>query len=122
MNLERIKALLDIKHLDIENYTDTFVPYLYLDGHRTSGVSNNNIGRYKSGFNFFKRFTNCLKQLGFNQLVTMVHTTRNLAVKGRIESVQAAIEQSMEASKINFLNSNINMYGNINEYTKLGKD
>jgi hypothetical protein len=122
MNLEKIKALLDIKHLDIAKYTDTFVPYLYLDGHRTSGVSKDDIESYKSGFTFFQRFTNFLKELGFNKMVTMVHTNRNLAVKGRIESVQASIEQSMNASRDYFLNSNFYLYGNINEYNKLGHE
>lgn len=86
MKLNKIKSLLEIDNLDIGKYSNSFVPYLYLDGHRTSCVSKNDIERYKSGFKFFQRFTNCLKELGFNRMVTMVYTNRNLAVKGRIES------------------------------------
>jgi hypothetical protein len=120
MNLKKVKSLLDIENLDISIFADSFVPYLYLDGHRTSGVSKDDIGSYKSGFKFFQMFTNILKELGFNQMVTMVHTKRNLAVKGRIESIQASIEQSMKSARNNFQNSNFYLYGNIYEYKKLG--
>ena len=83
-NLNKIINLLEISKKDIHKYSNTFVPYLYLDGHRSSSIGENEIAQYKSGFNFFLRVTKILKSLGFKQLVSMVHTHRNFQVGGRI--------------------------------------
>jgi len=120
MKLNKIKSLLEIDNLDIGKYANSFVPYLYLDGHRTSCVSKNEIERYKSGFKFFQRFADCMQSLGFIQMVTMVHTNRNLSVTGRIEAIQTSIQESMKNSIHHFSNSNFYIYGDTQEYSQLG--
>lgn len=122
IELKKVLDLLKIDKRDIDKYSNLFVPYLYLDGHRTSCVGNNVIYQYKSGFDFFIRFADILKALGFKQLVTMVHTFRNLQVNGRIEAVKTATKESV-TSKLNHLtNSNINFYGNLELYKEIGFD
>ncbi len=121
-NLKKIIKLLEIDEKDLDKYSNAFVPYLYLDGHRSSCISDNEIDQYKSGFNYFLRFTEILKSLGFKQLVSMVHTHRNLQVSGRIEAIKIATQESV-ISKINHLkNSDINFYGDLKLYKEIGYD
>ena len=120
--LKEITYLLEINEEDLDRYSKTFVPYLYLDGHRSSCIGENEIDRYKSGFNYFIRFTEILKSLGFKQLVSMVHTHRNLQVSGRIEAIKIATQESV-ISKIDQLNnSNIRFYGDLELYKEIGYD
>lgn len=118
--LEEILALLKLKEEDLHKYSDLFVPYLYLDGHRTSCVGENEIDQYKSGFDFFIRFAEILGSLGFKQLITMVHTYRNLQVDGRIEAVKTATQESVAYKPHHLNNSNIDFYGNLELYKEIG--
>lgn len=120
--LKEIINLLEINEEDLDRYSNSFVPYLYLDGHRSSCIGENEIDRYKSGFNYFIRFTEILISLGFKQLVSMVHTHRNLQVSGRIEAIKIATQESV-ISKIDQLNNcNISFYGDLELYKEIGYD
>lgn len=121
-NLDPKKILnqLKIDEEDISKYSNLFVPYLYLDGHRTSCVGENVIDQYKSGFNFFIRFADILKSLGFKQLVTMVHTFRNLQVTGRIDAIKTATQESVISNFHHLEKSNISYYGNLELYKEIG--
>ena len=119
-NLKEILALLKLKEEDLHKYSDLFVPYLYLDGHRTSCVGENEIDQYKSGFDFFIRFAEILRSLGFKQLITMVHTYRNLQVRGRIEAVKTATQESVISKFHHLNNSSIDFYGNLELYKEIG--
>lgn len=119
-NFKEIINILEISEDDIRKYSNMFVPYLYLDGHRSSCIGENEIAQYKSGFNFFLRFTEILRLLGFNQLVSMVHTHRNFQVGGRIESVKIATQESIVSNIEEFNNSNINFYGDLELYKENG--
>lgn len=119
-NFKKIINILEISEDDIRKYSHTFVPYLYLDGHRSSCIGENEIAQYKSGFNYFLRFTKVLRLLGFNQLVSMVHTHRNFQVGGRIESVKIATQESIVSNIEQLKNTNINYYGNIELYKENG--
>ncbi len=120
IDTDKIFDSLKINEADIKRYSNIFVPYLYLDGHRTSCIGDNVIDQYKSGFEFFIRFADILKVLGFKQLVTMVHTFRNLQVNGRIEAVKTATKESVKLKFDNLTNSNINFYGNLELYKEIG--
>ena len=119
-NLKKILDLLEINKEDLDKHSSTFVPYLYLDGHRSSCIGENEVGRYKSGFNYFLRFTEILKSLGFKQLVSMVHTHRNFQVGGRIESVKVATQESIVSNIEQLKSSNINFYGDLELYKENG--
>jgi len=119
-NIKNILDTLQISEKHIHEYADKFVPYLYLDGHRSSCIGDNEIDQYKSGFDFFLRFTAILKSLGFKQLVTMVHTLRNLQVTGRIDAIKEATQESVISKFHHLENSNISFYGNLELYKEIG--
>jgi len=119
-NLKKILDLLEINKEDLDKHSSTFVPYLYLDGHRSSCIGENEVDRYKSGFNYFLRFTEILKSLGFKQLVSMVHTHRNFQVGGRIDSVKVATQESIVSNIEQLKSSNINFYGDLELYKENG--
>lgn len=119
MDLAEIKSIPEFDDLDIDKFSNSFVPYLYLDGHRSSNVGNSDIERYQSGYRFFQRFVTVMKELGFKNMVTMVHTYRNCNVKGRVDSIHSAIQKnSLNLSK----NSSFRLYGDIDAYKEMGKD
>ncbi len=113
-------SLLGMEEFDYTNYSNSFVPYLYLDGHRTGFVGKNEIESYKSGFKFFLRFTNVMKSLGFNKLVTMVHTTRNMILKDRMKAIQKAIQESVIQYDNQIKEDNFHLFGDLIEYEKNG--
>jgi len=119
-NIKKLLDTLNINEEDINKYSEKFVPYLYLDGHRSSCVGENEIEQYKSGFDFFIRFASILKSLGFKQLVTMVHTFRNLQITGRINAIKTAAQESVISNFHHLENSNISFYGNLELYKEIG--
>jgi len=109
--------------LEINKYSDSFVPYLYLDGHRSSSIGNSDIEKYKSGCRFFLRFGATIRKFGFSQMVTMVHTSRNCNDRERIESIQSAIQNSLDFSDHYIKNSKFLLYGDLEPYkTNRNKD
>jgi hypothetical protein len=120
MDLTEIKSIPEFEDISLENFTDSFVPYLYLDGHRSSNLGDSDLERYRSGYKFFQRFAKILKKLGFKSMVTMVHTSRNCNVKGRIESIHSAIQQNFISLKEQ-KDSNYKLYGDIDLYKQTGK-
>lgn len=113
---------LDFKDIELNNYSESFIPYLYLDGHRSSNAGISDSEKYNSGFKFFIRFGQIMQNLGFKQMVTMVHTSRNCDVKGRLDSIIAAIQENFEQSN-EFLNgAAFNLYGDIELYKKIGRE
>lgn len=108
--------------VDITKYKESFIPYLYLDGHRTGCNDRSEVESYKSGFEFFLRFTSIMKLLGFNQLVTMVHTSRNMILKERIIAIQKAIGESSVNFEKKIKEDNYYLYGDLDGYKKNGMD
>lgn len=120
MSFEKILKYLDMTHSDVLNQSNSFVPYIYIDGHRSSGISDDNVECYKSGIDFFLRFSHVLKELGFKEMVTMVHTKRNKAVEGRVYSIQKAIQEGLDFSNKIVADSKFKIYGDLDEYLNNG--
>lgn len=120
MPIDRILKYLDLTPSDLLEQSTSFVPYIYIDGHRSSGISNDDVVSYKSGIDFFIRFSGIMKELGFKEMVTMVHTKRNKAVEGRIYSIQKAIQEGLDFSNKIVSDSKFKIYGDINEYLDNG--
>jgi len=120
MSLDKILKYLDLTQADFLEHSRSFVPYIYIDGHRSSGISDDDVESYKSGIGFFLRFSGLMRELGFKQLVTMVHTKRNKAVAGRIHSIQKAIQEGLDFSDKNVADSKFKIYGDLDEYLDNG--
>ncbi|NWF90438.1 MAG: hypothetical protein HXY50_13375 [Ignavibacteriaceae bacterium] len=120
MDLDKLLNLLELPASELTEHKHTFVPYLYIDGHRSSGINDDDVESYKSGINFFLRFSEILKQLGFEQMVTMVHTNRNKAVAGRVHAIQKAIQEDLDLSNSIAAHSRFRIYGNLDEYLNNG--
>ena len=120
MNTDKIFEHLDICPSDLIDHAQTFVPYIYIDGHRSSGISDDDVECYKSGIDFFLRFSGIMKELGFKEMVTMVHTKRNKAVAGRIHSIQKAIYEGLDLSNKIVADSKFKIYGDLDEYLNNG--
>jgi hypothetical protein len=119
MPLSEIKSIPEFEDIIIEQYTNSFVPYLYLDGHRSSSIGDSDAERYNSGFEFFQRFGRIMKQMGFKNMITMVHTSRNCKVKGRLDSIHSAIQQNFNSLNHNS-ESNFKLYGDLESYKNMG--
>lgn len=120
MNSNTIFDYLEISQTDLRDNAHSFVPYLYIDGHRSSGISNDDVESYKSGINFFLRFSEIMKELGFRQMVTMVHTKRNKSVAGRLYSIQKAVQEGLNLSNRIISDSKFKIYGDLDEYMNNG--
>ncbi len=120
MPVDKILKYLDLTPSDLSESSASFVPYLYIDGHRSSGISDDDVESYKSGIDFFIRFSGILKELGFKEMVTMVHTKRNKAVEGRIHSIQKAIQEGLDLSNKIVADSKFKIYGDLDEYLNNG--
>ena len=116
-----LKEQSDFKDIELNHYTESFVPYLYLDGHRSSNAGITDTEKYNSGFNFFLRFGKIMRNLGFKQMVTMVHTSRNCYVKGRLDSIISAIQENFDYSNECIENAIFKLYGDIELYKKIGR-
>jgi hypothetical protein len=120
MGIDRILKYLELTRSDLIEHFKTFVPYIYIDGHRSSGISTDDFECYKSGVDFFLRFSKMMKELGFKEMVTMVHTKRNKAVAGRVHSIQEAIQEGLDFSDKNVADSKFKIYGDLEEYLNNG--
>lgn len=120
MSVEKILKYLDLTQSDLLEHSNSFVPYIYIDGHRSSGISDDDVECYKSGIEFFLRFSEIMKELGFKEMVTMVHTKRNKAVEGRIHAIQMAIQEGLDLSNKIVADSKFKIYGDLDEYLNNG--
>lgn len=120
MNIAKVLTYLDLTETDITKHSNLFVPYIYIDGHRSSGISDDNVESYKSGIIFFLRFSDIMKQLGFKEMVTMVHTKRNRAVAGRIHAIQQVIQEGLDLTNPLVSDSRFKIYGDLEEYCENG--
>ncbi len=118
--LQKINSLPEFENLEIEKYTSSFVPYLYLDGHRSSNSGSSDLEKYSSGFRFFLRFGTMMQQLGFTKMVTMVHTSRNCKDRERIDSIQSAVQKSIDFTDDYVSKSKFQLYGDIESYKSMG--
>ena len=118
----KIKSFPGFEDVNLERFSDSFIPYLYLDGHRSSNVGSTDIERYNSGFKFFLRFGRIMKELGFKNMVTMVHTSRNCYVKGRLDSIQSAIQRSFNSANGEMESSDFKLYGDVESYRTMGRE
>jgi len=118
--LQKINSLSEFENLEIEKYTSSFVPYLYLDGHRSSNSGSSDLEKYSSGFRFFLRFGMMMQQLGFTKMVTMVHTSRNCKDRERIDSIQSAVQKSIDFTNDYVSKSKFQLYGDIESYKSMG--
>jgi hypothetical protein len=91
-----------------------------MDGHRSSGISHDDVKCYKSGIDFFLRFSGIMKELGFKEMAAMVHTKRNKAVEGRIYAIQKAIQEGLDFSNKIVADSRFKIYGDLDEYLNNG--
>lgn len=108
--IEKTIDLLGIKSFWLDEITK-FVPYVYLDGHRTGNPNKSNIEAYTSGIEFYSRFVAIAHTLGIKDVVVMVHTRRNSSNPNRIKSVYKAIHDYPYKSQL----GNIYTYGNTND-------
>ena len=120
MSLDKILKYLDLTQADFLEHSRSFVPYIYIDGHRSSGISDDDAESYKSGVDFFLRFSGIMKELGFKEMVTMVHTKRNKTVEGRIYAIQKAIQEGLDLSNKIVAGSKFKIYGDLDEYLNNG--
>lgn len=109
-----------IKDIDLNTFSDSFVPYLYLDGHRSSSVGSTDLEKYGSGYRFFLRFGQKMLELGFKQMVTMVHTSRNCCLKERLASIINAVRENFDSSNPYLKNSKFKLYGDLDSYNSMG--
>jgi hypothetical protein len=63
-----------------------------------------------------------MKELGFKNMVTMVHTSRNCYVKGRLDSIHTAIQRSFDSSNGEMDASVFKLYGDIESYKTMGRE
>ena len=94
---------------------DNFVPYVYLDGHRSACLDSDKDG-YVEGIKFFFRFAEIAKKKGVKHIVVMIHTERNQ--QKRINSVSKAILRQAVGIGFEGLNFAFNFYGNLDRYNK----
>ena len=120
MPAERILKYLNLTQSVLLEHSHSFVPYIYIDGHRSSGISDDDTVSYKSGVEFFLRFSGIIKELGFKEMVTMVHTKRNKTVEGRIYAIQKAIQEGLDLSNKIVAGSKFKIYGDLDEYLNNG--
>lgn len=116
MPFNKLMNALELSITDLIEHGGSFVPYIYIDGHRSSGISDDDVECYKSGIDFFLRFSSVMKDLGFKEMVTMVHTKRNKAVAGRVYAIQKAIQESLDFSNKTAADSKFKIYGDLDEY------
>ena len=109
-----------LNEINLEDFSNSFVPYLYLDGHRSGSKGISDSDGYKNGYLFFVRFGRILKQLGFKQMVTMVHTQRNFSSKERIDTILTAIKNNFDDKDEFIKNSAFKIYGDTNSYKQNG--
>ncbi|MGE5797617.1 MAG: hypothetical protein ACM339_10515 [Ignavibacteria bacterium] len=114
------KSSLTFKDIDINSFSNSFVPYLYLDGHRSSSAGSTDLEKYSSGFRFFLRFGLIMQNLGLKEMVTMVHTSRNCCLKERLDSIISAIQENFDASNSYLKNSKFKLYGELETYKEMG--
>ncbi|HSR19016.1 MAG TPA: hypothetical protein VLM39_13065, partial [Ignavibacteriaceae bacterium] len=114
------KSGLNFKNIDLNSFSNSFVPYLYLDGHRSSNAGSTDLEKYSSGFRFFLRFGQIMQNLGFKEMVTMVHTSRNCCLKERLDSIISAIQENFDKSNSYLKNSRFRLYGDLESYKKMG--
>lgn len=119
-SIENILKCLGLAQSNIIGQSYLFIPYIYIDGHRSSGISDNDVECYKSGIDFFLRFSSVMKELGFKEMVTMVHTKRNKAVAGRVYAIQKAIQEGLDFSNETVVDSKFKIYGDLDEYLNNG--
>lgn len=115
MLLERLLKKLNIKESEFEDKFPAFIPYLYLDGHRTSGLANNDSKCYESGIKFFLRFAEVLKEFKCKEMVTMIYTLRNSAVKNRVLTIQNTIIDNLDLNNNILSNTRFFIYGNLDK-------
>lgn len=120
MPIEKLMNALELSPTNLIEHSGSFVPYIYLDGHRSSGVSETDVENYKSGVDFFLRFAAIMMELGFKEMVTMVHTKRNKAVEGRVSAIQKAIQEGLDFSHKAVVDSKFKIYGDVDEYLNNG--
>lgn len=120
MSFDTILKYLNLTKANLQEHASSFVPYLYIDGHRSSGISDDDVESYKSGIDFFLRFAANTRELGFKEMVTMVHTKRNKAVAGRIHAIQTAIQEGLDFSNKTVADSKFKIYGDLDEYLNNG--
>lgn len=120
MPLDSILKYLNLSEVDLQEQSNSFVPYLYIDGHRSSSISEDDVECYKSGISFFLRFASIMRELGFREMVTMVHTKRNKAVAGRVHAIHSAIQEGLDFSDKIVANSKFKIYGDVDEYLNNG--
>ncbi len=120
MSFDKILKYLNLSQAELLEHSNSFVPYVYIDGHRSSGISNDDVESYKSGIDFFLRFSKIMQELGFKEMVTMVHTKRNKAVAGRIHAIQKAIQEGLDLSNKIVADSRFKIYGDLDEYLNNG--
>lgn len=115
-----ILQILNLSQSDLDDNRQSFVPYIYIDGHRSSLISDDDVESYKSGINFFLRLSKIMTNLGFKEMVTMVHTKRNKIVKDRINAIQKAIFEELDLSNKIVADSKFKVYGDIDDYLDNG--
>jgi hypothetical protein len=120
MVLSENKSSLLFKDIDLDTFSNSFVPYLYLDGHRSSNMGNTDLEKYGSGFRFFLRFGKAMQNLGFKQLVIMVHTSRNCFLRERLNAIISAIRENFDISNSYLNNSRFKLYGDLESYKTMG--
>lgn len=112
MPLKKLLNKLHIRQSDFDSKFPDFVPYLYLDGHRTSGLAKEDSKCYKSGIEFFLRLAGLLRKLNCKEMVTMIYTSRNKAVKDRIKTIQDTIIKNLNLNNNSFKDTRFLIYGN----------
>lgn len=120
MSFDTILKYLNLSIANLQEHSKSFVPYLYIDGHRSSGIGETDAENYKSGVDFFLRFAAIMMELGFKEMVTMVHTKRNKAVEGRVSAIQKAIQEGLDFSHKAVVDSKFKIYGDVDEYLNNG--
>ncbi len=121
MHLSESNPFIHFKDIEINKYINLFVPYLILDGHRSSNPGTSDVEKYESGVRFFIRFGEIFQKLGFNKMVTIVHSARNCNDVERIESIQSAIKRGLNFSNEFVQGSKFLLYGDMGAYKSVGK-
>lgn len=75
--------------LEGERPVDRFVPYVYLDGHRSGTVGNGN--PYLAGMEFARRLVAVARTAGVQDVIFMVRTHRNAEDQTRVEQIDEAV-------------------------------
>ncbi len=104
---------------EIPKEIDQFVPYFYLDGHRTGAarLGMTSAQGYANGADFFYRIVAAASSIGINNCVAMIHTKRNQ--KSRVDNVSEAISSSADLVFRNILKYNHRFYGDLTDQIEL---